>query len=149
VPWPTLVERVTLRIRTHHDHTLAVEMGDLSGSDALRDVRQLGQRRGDRAALRVVEHDRQVLEIARLRARRGREANSHVARLAARIHPVADVHTRERRAQRLRDLRDRDVQCAGNVALELDLQLGHLTLGRQCDVDRARHLARRARDALG
>src|SRR5689334_24134470 len=48
--------------------------------------------------------------------------------------------TRERRAKRLRDLADSETHRAGHTAIELDRQLGLLTLRRQSDVHRARNL---------
>ena len=77
-------------------------------------------------------------------ARLRREPNRHVARLAGRIDPVADVDAGKRRPQRLRHLPDRDAERAGQAAIELHVQLRLLSLRRQRDVHRARHLTQLA-----
>ena len=82
-------------------------------------------------------------------ARLGREADRHVARLAGRIDPVADVDAGKRRPQRLRHLADRDAERAGQAAIELHVQLRLLALRRQPDVHGAGHLtAASSRDRL-
>ena len=74
------------------------------------------------------------------RARLGSEPNRHVARLAGRIDPVADVDAGKRRPQRLRDLADRHAERAGQAAIELHVELRLLSLRRQRDVHGARNL---------
>ncbi len=65
---------------------------------------------------------------ATTRARRGRQPHRHVARLARRIDPVADVDAGKRRPQRLRHLADRHAERAGQAAIDLDVQLRLLAL---------------------
>ena len=79
----------------------------------------------------------------------GREAHRDVARLAGRVHPVAGVDAGERRPQRLRDVADAKAQRAGQLAVDLHVELGLLSARRQADVDRAGHLAHERQRLVG
>ena len=81
--------------------------------------------------VRSGRRQRQRFEIGHDGARLGREADRHVAGLAGRIDPVADVDAGKRRPQRLRHLPDRDAERAGQAAIELHVELRLLSLRRE------------------
>src|SRR5207237_2476278 len=57
-----------------------------------------------------------------------------------RIDPIAGLDSGERRPQRLRDLPDGNAECAGEAAIQLDIELRLLSFRRQTNVDGALHL---------
>ena len=70
------------------------------------------------------------------------------SRSRPRIDPVADVDAGERGTQRLRHLTHGDAERPGEAAVDLDLELRLLTLGRQVHVHGAGDLAHLVRHLL-
>src|SRR5665213_1799463 len=105
-----LRERSSLHVRLDVHHRHAIEMVDLRGPERLPYVGDLAERKRGGASLRIRDHKRKSLQIREIFTRFGGEAHSHVARLAARVGPVAHLEPRERGPQRLRDLGHRDTQ---------------------------------------
>ena len=92
--------------------------------------------------------ERHRFQVARTRARFGREANPDVPRLAGWIGPVAGLDARERGAHRLADLPHGQSHRAGEAAIDLYRQLLPRPARRKTDVHGARHLARRIEHLL-
>jgi hypothetical protein len=137
------------RVPLDDDDEVAVEVVDDGRADALGHARDLAERHGAARAVGGEHGERELAEVAGAGAGLGREAHLDVAHLAARVLPVAGVDAGERRAERLRDLPRRDAERAGDAAVELDVQLGLLPLGRQAHVDGARRGAHHRRHLLG
>src|SRR4029077_20063752 len=65
------------------------------------------------------------------------EAHVYLTRLVARIHPIPGLDSGECRPKRLSHLTYSDSERSGEAAVQLHVQLGLLTLGRQPDIHRA------------
>ena len=135
-----------LHVGRHRHGALAVVVLDARRTLVERDGRDLLERHHHVAAR---HRDRQMLDVGRIEAILGREANRDVARFADRIHPVADFDARERHAQRLRGIVDRDAELVREPAVELDAQLILGILLGQADVDRARDLPHLVHELVG
>ena len=125
-------------------------MIDARRPDGRPDLRHLAERdRASDAASAVITAAAATRDPARWSRDSGvsRTVTSRVS--PGRVDPVAGVDARERRPQRLPDLTDGHAERAGEAAVDLDVELRLLPLGRQADVHRARHAADDRRHLVG
>ena len=142
-------ERPSLRVRFDHHDVVPIQMTDQCGSDTLLDRRDLPHRNDGRASVRALYHQWQPLDIRRLGSRFRSKPHPHLPILARRIDPIASIHTRKSRPQRLRHLSHGDSHRTGELTVEINFEFRLLSFGRQSHVNRAGNFFHHRHDRIG